>query len=196
MNTPTHLLISAAVLAKPGEKNRAANWAVLTGALLPDLSIFVMFFWTRIVMGYPEDLIWREIYFTPFWQSIGMVGNSIPLYAALAVVAWSRDWTIALVLALSALLHLSFDFPFHHDDAHAHFWPLTTWRFQSPLSYWDPDHFGLWVAATELGLGLALVTYLWRRFPERSPRIALLVAFATYFAVPAYFFLQLGLPVV
>ncbi len=194
MNTPTHLLISAAVLARPGEQHRSRNGAILIGALLPDLSIFVMFFWSRILMGQPEELVWREIYFTPFWQGIGMVANSAPVYALIGLVAWWRHWPIVLALALSALLHLAFDFPLHHDDAHAHFWPLTTWRFESPLSYWDPDHFGLWVAGAELVLAIILIVVLWQRFPRRVRRAALMLAFFAYFAVPAYFIWQLGLP--
>ena len=90
MNTPTHVLVSAAVLAKPGEQHAGRNWAVLIGAIIADLSIFVMYFWTRLLMGQPEDLIWREIYFTPFWQSIGMIANSFPLYASAALLAWWR----------------------------------------------------------------------------------------------------------
>ena len=192
MNTPTHVLVSAAVLAKPGAEHVHRNWAVLVGAVIADLSIFVMYFWTRVLMGQPEDLIWREIYFTPFWQSIGMIANSFPLYASAALVAWWRGWQIMLVFALSALLHVSFDFPVHNDDAHAHFWPFTTWRFESPLSYWDPDHFGLWVAGVEVVFGVVLVAVLWNRFPTPLPRTAMSIGLLAYIAVPAYFLMQLG----
>lgn len=194
MNTPTHLLISAAVLARRGEVHRRHNNLILAGALLPDLSIFVMYFWSRVLMGQPEELVWREIYFTPFWQGIGMIVNSIPLYGLIALMGWWLRQPLILILALSALLHLSLDFPFHNDDAHAHFWPLTTWRFESPLSYWDPDHFGLWVAAAEFLLALVLIVMLWRRFPGPFPRAGLVVALAAYVAVPAYFISQLGMP--
>ena len=145
-------------------------------------------------MGQPEELVWREIYFTPFWQGIGMVANSIPLYGFIALIGWWFNQPLVLVIALSALLHLSFDFPLHNDDAHAHFWPLTAWRFESPLSYWDPDHYGLWVAAAELVLGMMLIALLWRRFPSLLPRLALIGCFAAYFLVPAYFISQLGAP--
>ena len=145
-------------------------------------------------MGQPEELVWREIYFTPFWQGIGMIVNSIPLYSLIALMGWWLRQPLILILALSALLHLSLDFPFHNDDAHAHFWPLTTWRFESPLSYWDPDHFGLWAAAAEFLLALVLIVMLWRRFPGPFPRAGLVVALAAYVAVPAYFISQLGMP--
>jgi len=35
-------------------------------------------------------------------------------------------------------LHALFDFPLHHDDGHRHFWPFSEFRFDSPVSYWDP----------------------------------------------------------
>ena len=41
MNTPTHLLLSVALLAKPGEKRR--NWAVIAGSLIPYIGVPLYF---------------------------------------------------------------------------------------------------------------------------------------------------------
>ena len=69
-----------------------------------------------------------------------------------------------MALTGAALLHLLFDLPLHHDDGRAHFWPLTGWIFESPVSYWDVRHGAAWVAPIEALVGaLAAITLWWRR---------------------------------
>ena len=54
------------------------------------------------------------------------------------------------------ICHSLLDIPVHNDDAHRHFFPLTDYRFMSPLSYWDPNHYGRFVALFELLLVLGV----------------------------------------
>ena len=94
MNTPTHLLIGAAVLARPQSETgeRWRNPVVLAAALLPDLGLFVLFAWERIVRGVTEEELWRVIYWQDHWQAVLAVGNSVPLYLTLLVagLVWRR----------------------------------------------------------------------------------------------------------
>ena len=194
MNTPTHLLIGAAVLARKGDDKGARwrNWAILAGALLPDAAIFILFGWARIVQGASEQELWSKIYWSAPWQSLMAIFNSAPLYTAVVLIGVAARQTWLALIGLAALLHLAFDLPFHHDDAHAHFWPFTDWRFRSPLSYWDDNHHGDWVSLAEIALSIGLIWFLWQRFEVRTVRIALVVALASYVAVPLYFNLMLG----
>ena len=84
MNTPTHLLISAAVLARHGKPAR--NWAVLAGALIPDAAIFVLFAWARLVQGASERELWSNLYWQAPWQSLVAVANSVPLFLGAALL--------------------------------------------------------------------------------------------------------------
>lgn len=204
MNTPTHLLIGAAVLVKSrtsvGESDsfiKRYNTAILVGALAPDLALFVMFGWMRWVVGVSEDTLWREIYWLEPWQTVFAIGNSVPLFIALLIggVALRKSLTgkIMIGFATAALLHIAFDLPFHHEDAHRHFWPLSDWRFYSPLSYWNPDHHGDVVAYVEIAMAMGLIFVLWRRFSEnRYVKTLLTMALISYIAVPAYFNFMLG----
>ena len=89
-----------------------------------------------------------------------------------------------IVLCGAALLHLGFDFLLHNDDGRAHFWPLSNWVFQSPVSYLDPDHYGNIAGAVEVAASLLCCGLLWRRFVGRRMRgliVALgLVEFAPF----------------
>lgn len=192
--TPTHLLVGAALFAKPAKEPRQKwrNAAILFGALLPDLSIFVLFFYARVFAGISEQELWSVTYWSEPWQTFNKMGNSFVVFAvlgALAVVIQQR-WLLAL--ALAALAHLMLDFPVHADDAHVHFWPVTEWRFYSPISYWDPRHFGDIFFMLEIAFGVALTVLLWRRFKGRVTRAVLGGSLFLYLAVPAYFTLMLG----
>ena len=190
MNTPTHLLIGAAAFARRGATAR--NWAVLAGAMIPDAAIFVLFAWARLVQGASERELWSSLYWQEPWQSLVAVANSVPLFLGAALLGLVARSPLVVVLALSGLLHLAFDLPFHHDDAHPHFWPFSDWRFRSPFSYWDPQHFGAVVKLAETALAIALSALLWRRFESRLVRAALLLGVASYLAVPLYFGLMLA----
>ena len=196
MNSQTHLLLASAILGR-GSKEPARMAPVLVGATLPDLSIFVLFGVAQL-QGISSAELWGEVYWQEPWQTLSAISNSFPLFLLLFLAGLLLSRTAPLagnalrLVALAALLHLAADFPLHADDAHRHFWPLTDWRFFSPVSYWDPRHFGLIVSALEAVLGLALVTLHWRWYTNFPTRALLVLAGLSYVAVPAYFILSLG----
>lgn len=197
MNTQTHLLVAAAIFAKPDKPKR--NTALIIGALLPDFAIFGLFGWA-VLTGVPQEVLWREIYFSEPMLTLTAIGNSAPLYAAIALAAWAyARWRTGrplpalptlTVLGLAALTHLAGDFPVHVDDAHPHFWPLTDWRFRSPVSYWDNAHHGRAFGAFEAALGITLAAILFFRFKALWVRALLALCVLAYLAVPVFWYLQ------
>ena len=171
MNTIAHMVIASAALARKETPKR--NWAVLGGALIPDASMFVFFAWSRL-QGWSGDETWNVQYWTEPWQTLGATSNSFVLFGALLIVAAWRSWTLWAVFAAAALVHIALDFPLHADDAHRHFWPLSDWRFLSPVSYWDPARNGLIGAAIETASALLATGILCWRFTR--PRWRLLFA--------------------
>lgn len=199
MNTQTHLLVASALFARPGRENRPGNAAVIAGALLPDAMIFVMFAWSKLI-GAPESQVWSDWYFNPPWLTAIDWMNSLPLFGVILLVGWvlprqSPDFdrlsSVLMLFALAAITHLFGDLPFHVDDGHAHFVPFSDWRFASPVSYWDPQHYGNIVSLLELALGMMLIAVLWRRFTDRMVRSLLVCAVLAY-AVPYTWFVLLG----
>lgn len=184
MNTVTHALVAAAVLAR--RKAPTPNRLVFLGSITPDLFILVFYVWTKSFTTLSEGEIWGEAYWTQPWQTFSAVSNSAPLAALLLAAGLWRRLPALSLFAAALLLHALLDFPVHADDAHRHFWPLTDWRFVSPLSYWDVNHHARWVALGEAVLlsGAALV--LWRRFPARLIRLSLAAFVAVYWALLAF----------
>lgn len=184
MQTPTHVLIAAALFARPG--NQGINAAALAGGFAPDAFLFAVWGWSKIA-GVSESDLWSRLYWTEGVQLGQAISNSFPLFGAVLIVALALKLRRATVFASAALIHLVCDFLLHAKDAHQHFWPLSRWRFESPVSYWDPDHYGIYVGALEGGLAIALIAVLYRRFRAVWIRIVLIFAGLTYVAVPAYF---------
>ncbi|MEM7438123.1 MAG: cobalamin biosynthesis protein CobQ [Pseudomonadota bacterium] len=192
MITTTHLLVGAAVFAKPDHSR--LTWAALMGGLAPDFSLYYMFFWHRFALGNSPSFIFDQVYFSPYWQTVFAIDNSFFVWTALVAAALLARSTVLVAFAVSGMLHLLMDFPFHNDDARAHFWPLTMWKFESPISYWDPAHHGRIFGVFETLFVIALCLVLWRRFTRLWPR-AVIATTAILTAAPALVFgvlMQLG----
>jgi len=208
VNTQTHLLLALAAFSRrPRDALAPASsptveLALLLGALLPDASLFVMWGQAKLA-GIPEARIWGELYYSDFWQASAAVTNSLPVFAALALLAWvgggrllgertTRLSSMLLAIAAGALLHVVTDLPLHHDDGHPHFWPVSDWIFSSPVSYWDPAHYGRAWSILEIALAAALLLILWRRFRSLRVRVPLTLAALSYAVVAAYWTGQFG----
>jgi hypothetical protein len=109
-------------------------------------------------------VVFGQLYFSDDWQSIFRMDNSIILWGVALVWAFMAGSPLLIALCGAALLHLGLDFAFHHDDGRAHFWPITNWIFESPVSYWDPAQYGNIVGPVEVALSLLCCAILWRRF--------------------------------
>lgn len=188
MNTPAHVVINLTLLS--GGKRRqspAEIAAVLTGALIPDLVMIAFYAYQRTI-GTPERTIWRERYYDEEWQTFFDLFNSLPIIAAGWIAARLAGLRTLQALVLSMALHAALDFPLHHDDAHRHFWPLSDWRFSSPVSYWDPNHYGHIVGWIEIALIAAGIFWLWRHWPDAGRRSLLGAIAVTYAAYLAFVF--------
>ena len=189
MQTQTHLLLASAALGRRATRREHA--AILGGALLPDLSIFALAAWAA-ARGVPGEVVWSEMYWVEPWQTLSGLSNSVFVWGIVAAAGWLARQRWLLLLGLAALLHVAFDLPVHAEDAHRHFWPVSAWRFFSPVSYWDPAHHGRIASLVEAAGGVALCGLLWRRHARRAVRALLLLLAAAYVAVPLFFALTLG----
>ena len=205
MMTQTHCLIAATLFAGP-ERSVRQNSAILLGSLVPDAAIYTLFFWSKL-KGIPEQELWQEVYFTEPMLTFTAIGNSLPLYLSILLlfitIRFLKDRQIQLNLytshsanlsssvialfSLAAITHLLGDFPVHSSDAHPHFWPLSDWRFHSPVSYWDSNHHGNVFSLFEALLGVVLSVIIYKRFKSFFIRLLTALALTSYIAVPIYF---------
>lgn len=179
MNTPAH--IAASLLVWRGESGWSVASAITIGAILPDAPMFAFYAYQKLAAGATESQIWSTEYFRDDWQLFFDLLNSIPLAIVGIVISRLIGFRWGVLMFASALLHVCCDFPVHHDDAHRHFLPLTNWRFVSPVSYWDPEHFGLYFLIGELlfaVIGCAYVGWTGKDFPMRAVALTTLMLYA------------------
>ncbi|QFU09049.1 hypothetical protein PARPLA_01816 [Rhodobacteraceae bacterium THAF1] len=162
MNTPAHLIMGAAAFGRPGQNTVIA--AALAGGFAPDLSLYLMAGVALFVMSIPAEQVFGTLYYSDTWQTVFGIDNSFVLWGiGLAIAVWAGSrWAVAFTGA--ALLHLIFDFPLHSHDARMHFWPVTDWKFHSPISYWEGRSGEVW-SLIETGLVVVMSVWLiWRDF--------------------------------
>ena len=68
MNTPTHLLFGLAAFGRHEERRIVGAAAI--GALLPDLSLYLLAGTSIFLLGIPPQRVFDELYFSSTWQTI------------------------------------------------------------------------------------------------------------------------------
>ncbi len=182
MITPSHLIYSWALAkitaqkpANPAEKHRVT--AFILGALLPDIPVYVFFLVCGVMLGYNHNQLWDDMYFNSGWSVAFTLSHSLLLWPLLYLVAKYKKWFWVQWLSLSALFHIVVDFCVHTEDAYKHFWPLTDWRFISPISYWDSASYGQYVGMGDAILILILLTYLVKKYSQSRLRLIVYTLF-------------------
>jgi hypothetical protein len=165
MNTPAHVVVNLLALGRKESPGRTAP--VVWGSIIPDASMLVFYAVEKLSRGLSEEEIWSRAYFDPGWQTLFDLFNSVPIAVGLLAVGLRRRSRWVVWFSASVLLHIGLDLPLHHEDAHRHFLPLSDWRFHSPISYWNPAYYGVWVAMLETLIVLAGSVVLFRRSASR-----------------------------
>ncbi|MBA2492900.1 MAG: hypothetical protein H0V34_14845 [Gammaproteobacteria bacterium] len=168
MNTPAHAVINWLILGRGDRPELAVP--IVAGSLLPDLSMIVFYIYLK-ALGTQESVIWSVHYHQRQWQAFFDVFNSIHLILAGLAISWRLRATRWAAFFAGMGLHVLFDLPLHHDDAHRHFFPFSDWRFFSPISYWDPAHYGDIVSACEIVVVAVGSVVLWRRYESMCLRL-------------------------
>ena len=172
MNTPSHLIITAA-LVESAPAGRVVRSAALVGSVAPDVPLYLLsggaYVYVRHVRGWQSSdafhYVFDELFFhDPWWIALhNTLHSPLVLLVALACLwhakggrqAFLASWWVWFLL--SCLLHSLIDIVTHYDDGPLLLFPLDwTTRFSSPVSYWDPRHFGRQFTIFEVSLCLAI----------------------------------------
>ena len=179
MITTTHIVTNALVAlrksggaAEVGESS-AAKWFV-AGGLAPDIGLYALsagaavFFPLTRGMSFQESMeyAFSDLFFNdPAWVAIHNTFHSPVVLAALAAAGKLSGKDGLVAFAAGCFVHTAMDIPVHHNDGPLVFFPLD-WetRFDSPVSYYDRDHYGGFVAPIDFAitiLGGAAVARSW-----------------------------------
>lgn len=170
-------------IGKAGKWARdAPRWALGLGSIAPDIPLYFLSFggiyYFKYVLEWSDDktfphLFHQLYYHDPIWISLHNFLHSPVMIIILATIALlarprfpkSSRWSLFFLSA--CMLHSIVDILTHNDDGPVLFYPLNwSYRFSSPVSYWDPDHFGRPFMVFEGILNVVLISllvWIWRR---------------------------------
>lgn len=187
MQTPSHLIINAAIGRNLNQlKMPFSLKAFLVGSILPDIPFALLTLGGEVFYRWFKPLpvanmsvmeyLHFDLFFTSWWWIIPHnFFHSIIINGILMMTGWwlwkrQRRWgTVIFWLALSAQIHTVIDIFTHTSDGPLFLFPFNlTYRFQSPVSYWESDNFGRLFIFFEYGLDLILLIYLWRTWRKND----------------------------
>jgi membrane-bound metal-dependent hydrolase YbcI (DUF457 family) len=190
MQTQSHFLMTAALNRVLGRRQVTVRRnAFLLGAVLPDIpfwlltiagEIYYRWFAATLTGESPMVYLHMRLYFTdPLWIISHNMFHAPFILLVLGLVGWlgvrnSRAWGASLCwFVLGAGLHALIDILTHHNDGPLLFFPFDWhYRFPSPISYWDPAHYGAIFMPLELALDGWFVIYLlapcWRQWCKQQ----------------------------
>jgi len=160
MITPSHVIYSWALAEKTAQHNKKRTLAFILGAIFPDTPTYLFFIICGLILGYSGQVMWDDMYFHSGWAIPITLTHSFILWPLLIGIATYAGWKFLRWFSISALFHAMVDFCIHTDDAYRHFWPVSDWKFHSPISYYNPSEYGIYVGAFDSLLVLGLLTYL------------------------------------
>lgn len=179
MITTTHAVINAVVARRSCGGNsgtldvRSMKRLFVLGGVAPDVALYVLTVAALIYypvtrglgIGDTHRLVADDLFFnSPLWI-VGHHTLHAPLvlgllYAGAAWMSPTRRRRPGAFVA-GSLLHTAVDVVTHHDDGPLLLLPLSwSLRFPSPVSYWDPDHFGLFLLPLDIATTFAGAVWL------------------------------------
>lgn len=179
MQTYSHFLMTAVGQKRLKQRGvSVASGAVLLGSVLPDIPFAVLtgLFWVYYSWFAPlpvahqtvMEYLHFDLYFNdPLWIAGHNLFHAPLILLALAAGGrWGmrRQWrwgTLLFWFAVGAGFHSAIDIFTHHNDGPLLLFPFNwQWRFNSPVSYWHPEHYGNIFLPLEHLLDVALLAAL------------------------------------
>ena len=187
MITTSHLVYNWA-LAKVTEKTEAAGGmqnnrrlgAFVLGAVLPDLPTYIFFTYFTFIVGASQSELWDTLYFDSAWTPFITLSHSFILWPIALAIGHTLGYRFLTWLSASALFHVTLDFFVHAEDAYRHFWPLTDFTFNSPISYWNPTYYGNISSSLDAIIVAILLLWLYRTSVSRTAKYSSLALLILY----------------
>ncbi len=177
MTTPSHLIMTLALHRRLRTRS-IPQTAFVLGAIVPDIALILLMsfgsLWYSVqqpwTLAEGHQYAMEVAYYTyPGWIIAYNLFHAPLVLGLLLILTWHHRWSQSgwrrslFWFASAASLHVLIDIATHHSDGPLLLFPFN-WsvRFQSPLSYWDPQYYGFWVLSFELVLDGCLLLYLWK----------------------------------
>lgn len=183
MKTPSHI-IAVYALSRAFPQWKINKKTLIIGAIAPDVLLVILFISTLFVSAVQGLTLggaverFSRLYFE---HPLCIAAYNI-LHAPISLMAWAAyifvftkhnkaHRHILFSFLSGCVLHAFCDIFTHHDDGPLLLWPFNwTLRYSSPVSHWDPAHFGLVFFTVEVAASLILALWLVYRYAHMKRR--------------------------
>lgn len=167
MITTTHVVTNALLARRGKAQGQAAPIIVkagwfIAGGLAPDVGLTLLSAGAAVYFPLVENMTRAEalehafsnLFFNDWrWISVQNTLHSPVVLGAMYGLGRLTKSKATMAFALGCLLHTTMDIPVHHDDGPLVLFPLNwDFRVESPVSYWDRDHYAAIVAPIDLAV--------------------------------------------
>lgn len=177
MQTQSHFLVAALAgkqFQQRGISVRHKAW--LIGSVIPDIPLALLtmggtlyYRWfspTTPVGEVHERLHFQAFFSDPWWIASHNFFHSLVIGGLLLGLGWwawrnQKGWGMTVVwFAMATMFHTVIDIFTHHSDGPIFLFPLTwSYRFQSPISYWEQGYYGRQLMMFETALDGLILLY-------------------------------------
>lgn len=172
MITSSHIIYGwAAARATKTVADPTRTLSFVVGSFLPDIPVYLFFIAHGLLLGTNQSTMWNELYFDSAWTPFFTLSHSLLLWPLLFLVGTYLKQRVLKYIAGAGILHITLDLLVHNDDAYRHFWPLSDWKFVSPISYWDPSHYGRLVSVFDTMIIVGLLVWLGTKYTSVRARV-------------------------
>lgn len=175
MKTTTHFALGV-LASRLGGLSEARRKLLVLGAVAPDFCIIAVF-GTVILMAalcgrWPDAALFQtfsSIYFGNAWFASAHNMLHSPLSLVLltlgSLLLAEKYGNLLRAFLIGCATHSLADILTHRDDGPLLLWPLDwSFRYTSPLSHWDPAHFGTQFMIFEIGVTATLAALFGVRY--------------------------------
>ena len=178
MITSTHVVTNILLARRRSSNGRPSllrevgdepGWFAL-GGMAPDVGLILLTAGAAAYFPRFKNMTRREsmehafgtLFFEdPGWITIQNTLHSPVVLTGLAALGRFRKTPKLTAFALGCLLHTSMDIPVHHNDGPLVMFPFNwKYRVNSPVSYYDKDHYGGIVGPLDMAVTVAGGAYL------------------------------------
>lgn len=126
-------------------RRRPWVWKFACAGIAPDLPYVLLLGYYSLrfrANGFADLMAWELVWRSPIASGLhSFVPWSIAVAAVLCFAPAQRRRALAPLLA-GWLSHIVADMLTHRSDGYPIFYPLSTYRFATPISYWEPAYHG------------------------------------------------------
>jgi hypothetical protein len=158
-------------------RNRPWVWKFACAGIAPDVPYFALLAYYSVrfgVNGFTDLAAWNLAWRSPLLTTL----HSFVPWAAVVLLsglAGAQRWRRCVPVWAGWLSHIVVDMLTHRSDGYPIFYPLSAYRFPTPISYWEPAYHGHEFTLIDTCLMLVcassyLLTRAWRAARTIGPR--------------------------